>query len=103
MQSAASLIYSITIILFLNSGLKNDTSPETFPLRHSLNNHYFPCRYIKIVPLQSWGPSFNFSIWHVSLEGEDSTGIIEPSLAWHDQVTTFINIDLVSSLRIFAE
>ena len=51
-----------------------------------MNGQYFPCRYIKIVPLQSWGPSFNFSIWHVSLEGEDSTSIIEPSLAWHDQV-----------------
>jgi hypothetical protein len=82
----------INICAFSNSGLKNDTSPEKFPLRYSLNGQYFPCRYIKIVPLQSWGPSFNFSIWHVSLEGEDSTSIIEPSLAWHDQVnnTSFI-------------
>ena len=77
---------TIHILYSKYSGLKNDTSPETFPLRHSLNGHYFPCRYIKIVPLQSWGPSFNFSIWHVSVEGEDSTKVIEPSLAWHDQV-----------------
>lgn len=36
----------------LYSGLKHDSIPETFPVKHV--NHagvYFPTRYVKIVPL----------------------------------------------------
>ncbi|XP_053982372.1 muskelin [Hylaeus anthracinus] len=64
----------------LESGLKNDHPPETFELKHTLGNeeNYFPIRYIKILPLQSWGPSFNFSIWHVRLNGIDDPKIIRP-------------------------
>jgi hypothetical protein len=45
-------------------------------LRHTIVDHPFPCRYIKIMPLQSWGPSFNFSIWFVELIGVDSLTIL---------------------------
>lgn len=27
--------------------------------------------YIKIVPVLSWGPTFNYSIWYVELLGQD--------------------------------
>lgn len=30
-----------------------------------------PILYLKIVPLLSWGPSFNFSIWYIELHGQD--------------------------------
>ncbi|XP_012154161.1 muskelin 1 isoform X2 [Megachile rotundata] len=68
----------------LESGLKNDSIPETFDLKHVLGNeeNYFPVRYIKILPLQSWGPSFNFSIWHVRLTGTDDYKIVRPSIEW---------------------
>ncbi|XP_026673442.1 muskelin isoform X4 [Ceratina calcarata] len=68
----------------LENGLKNDSTPETFDLKHVLRNeeNYFPVRYIKIVPLQSWGPSFNFSIWHVRLTGTDDAKIVKPSIEW---------------------
>lgn len=68
----------------LENGLKNDSVPETFDLKHILGNeeNYFPVRYIKIVPLQSWGPSFNFSIWHVRLTGTDDVKIVKPSIEW---------------------
>lgn len=27
--------------------------------------------YLKIVPLLSWGPTFNYSIWYIELLGQD--------------------------------
>ncbi|XP_046813351.1 muskelin isoform X2 [Vespa crabro] len=68
----------------LESGLNNDSVPETFDLKHVLGNegNYFPVRYIKILPLQSWGPSFNFSIWHVRLNGINDSKIVGPSIEW---------------------
>jgi muskelin len=36
----------------LHSGLKNDATPETFPVRHHNSaNICFPTCYVKIVPL----------------------------------------------------
>ncbi|XP_069992411.1 muskelin [Penaeus vannamei] len=40
------------MVLLLESGLKNDTVPETFLLKHTVSGHQFPVRYVKIVPLQ---------------------------------------------------
>lgn len=67
----------------LDSGLKNDASNETFQLRYQLHGQPFPCQYIKIVPVQSWGPSFNFSIWFVALEGDDSKDTVQRTIRWH--------------------
>ena len=68
------------------SGLKNDTTKETFRLRHVVSGRFFPTQYIKIVPIQSWGPSFNFSIWFVSISGDDSMETVGPAIAWHKEV-----------------
>ncbi|RXG52076.1 Muskelin [Armadillidium vulgare] len=57
------------MVLLLESGLKNNSIPEVFNLRHTIGCNKFPVRYIKIMPLQTWGSTFNFSIWHVSLKG----------------------------------
>ena len=64
------------------SGLKNDSTPETFDLKHEIGNKkiYFPIKFIKILPLQSWGPSFNFSIWHVRLTGIDNPSQVKSSI-----------------------
>ncbi|XP_023702338.1 muskelin [Cryptotermes secundus] len=70
------------MIELLESGLKNDSIAETFQLRHTIVDHPFPCRYIKIMPLQSWGPSFNFSIWFVELIGVDNWDIVKPCMDW---------------------
>ncbi|XP_067122078.1 muskelin [Centruroides vittatus] len=72
----------VNMIELLNSGLKNDHVPESFNLKHSINNNMFPCRYIKIVPIQSWGPSFNFSIWYVELKGNDDWELVKSSMKW---------------------
>ena len=77
-------------LLLIDSGLKNDTIPETFRLKHVVHEHYLPVKYVKITPLECWKPSFNFSIWYVSLEGDDSSEIVQTSLAWHDQVSNMI-------------
>ncbi|CAG2064170.1 unnamed protein product, partial [Timema podura] len=34
------------------------------------------------MPLQSWGPSFNFSIWFVELTGIDNWDIVKPCIEW---------------------
>ncbi|KAJ3154115.1 Muskelin 1, intracellular mediator containing kelch motif [Geranomyces michiganensis] len=57
------------MIELLHSGLRNDSEPETFSLKHKANDVLFPCLYLKIVPLLAWGANFNFSIWYVELRG----------------------------------
>lgn len=82
-------LYIVNLLFTISfSGLRNDSISETFDLKHMLGNeeNYFPVRYIKIVPLQSWGPSFNFSIWHVQLTGTDDVNIVKPSIEWFNAV-----------------
>ncbi|ELK38618.1 Muskelin [Myotis davidii] len=69
----------------LSSGLKNDYNKETFTLKHKIDEQMFPCRFIKIVPLLSWGPSFNFSIWYVELSGIDDPDVVQPCLNWYSK------------------
>lgn len=88
----------IFCVLFSNSGLKNDSIAETFQLRHTIVDHPFPCRYIKIMPLQSWGPSFNFSIWFVELIGVDSWDVVKPCMDWFSAVSNISS--LIVSLKI---
>lgn len=77
-------------IKLLESGLKNDSIPETFRLQPLIDGHNIPCRFIKIVPLQCWGPNFNFSIWFVELMGIDDWSIVGPCLNWFNQVLNMI-------------
>jgi len=35
-------------VLYVSSGLRNDSTPETFLLRHRIKDKNFPCRFIKI-------------------------------------------------------
>ena len=76
-------------------GLQNNPEAEIFPLVHSLRNvvstgdvctcdcltqtlqQVFPIQYIKIVPLATYGPNFNYSIWHVDLRGHCDPKIME--------------------------
>ncbi|ALC41608.1 muskelin, partial [Drosophila busckii] len=61
------------MVLLLEGGLKNDNIPEVFNLRCMTEDgtENLPILYLKIVPLLSWGPSFNFSIWYIELHGQD--------------------------------
>lgn len=65
------------MVELLNAGLVNDSEPETFTLKYKSKGPIFPCEYIKIVPLQTWGVNFSFSIWHVELRGTGDPGIVE--------------------------
>ena len=71
------------LIEVLDSGLKNDSSSENFTVQHQINKQFFPVRYVKIVPLQSWGPSFNYSVWYVALFGDDNPVMTKYFLKWH--------------------
>lgn len=69
----------------LDTGLKNDNVTESFSLRHHLNKQFYPINYLKIIPLQSWGPSFNFSIWFVALFGDDDYEMTQKCIKWHKE------------------
>ncbi|KAL1110452.1 hypothetical protein AAG570_007983, partial [Ranatra chinensis] len=71
-----------SMIELLEGGLKNDSNPETFMLRYTVGGQPFASRYIKIVPIQSWGPSFNFTIWFVELMGLDCWKDVKPAIDW---------------------
>lgn len=81
------------------SGLKNDCTPEVFKLRHLTDaGELLPVVYIKIMPLLSWGPSFNFSIWYVELLGKDDPVFVRSSLRSYNMVnnlqpSVWLNID----------
>lgn len=98
------------------SGLKNDYNKETFTLKHKIDEQMFPCRFVKIgkivlvmvvswlllqpllyasvylscatVPLMSWGPSFNFSIWYIELHGIEDPDVVQPCLNWYSKVSS---------------
>lgn len=58
-------------------GLKNDSTPEVFELKHkTYENEDFPVMYIQVIPLLSYGPSFNFSIWYIELLGLEDDLIV---------------------------
>ncbi|CAG0919903.1 unnamed protein product [Notodromas monacha] len=68
------------MVELLEGTLRNDSMGENFPLKHTLNGSCFPCRYIKIMPLQSWGPCVNFSIWYLALRGVDNWDVVGPQM-----------------------
>ncbi|XP_037947851.1 muskelin [Teleopsis dalmanni] len=63
-------------------GLKNDAIPEVFKLRSRTEDgsENLAILFLKIVPLLSWGPTFNFSIWYVELHGQDDPMYTSPCL-----------------------
>ncbi|KAK9498163.1 hypothetical protein O3M35_004041 [Rhynocoris fuscipes] len=70
------------MVELLEGGLKNDSQAETFELKYQLLFRQFACRYIKIVPLQSWGSSFNFTIWFIQLKGVTYWPAVECAIDW---------------------
>lgn len=78
----------------MSSGLKNDSVPERFPLRHMTNGDStkLPVLYIKIEPLLSWGPTFNYSIWYVELHGQDDPMYTSQFLKEYNKVSYIENL-----------
>nr|XP_049700727.1 muskelin isoform X2 [Helicoverpa armigera] len=67
--------------LLLTAGLKKDSAAEIFKLRCKTSEGlYLPVQYIKIVPLQSWGPAYNYTIWYVELTGKNQEQIVSNAL-----------------------
>ena len=48
--------------------------------------------YIKIVPVLSWGPTFNYSIWYVELLGQDDPMYTSACLKDYNKVLRILNI-----------
>lgn len=62
--------------------MKNDSIAETFALSNFHNQLLAdsPILFMKIVPLLSFGPSFNFSIWYIELIGIEDELIVNENL-----------------------
>ncbi|XP_067928019.1 muskelin-like isoform X2 [Watersipora subatra] len=73
------------LIEILESGLQNDHVPETFEVKNKADSCYLPVNYVKIVPLQSWGTSFNFSIWYIQLKGIDNRDLLSSTVDMYKQ------------------
>src|SRR6218665_858454 len=56
-------------------------------------------KYSFSVPIQSWGASFNFSIWYVELQGVDDPEVVRPCIRWYNTVST-IYVQFVITSRI---
>ncbi|KAK0240471.1 Muskelin N-terminus-domain-containing protein [Armillaria nabsnona] len=58
--------------------LKNDSTSETFAIRHTNNSGVcFPTRFVKIIPISSHSPGFHPSIWFVSMAGISDPAYIQ--------------------------
>lgn len=70
----------LLLIKSLFRGLKNDNVPEIFDLKHKMyteeGEREIPILYVQIIPLLSFGPSFNFSIWYVELRGVENDSYV---------------------------
>lgn len=61
----------------LRAGLRNDATPEEFPLKwHDSNAIPIPVRYIKLVPLVAHVPNYNSSVWFVELKGVTTEALV---------------------------
>lgn len=76
-----------SMIELLDGGLRNDGHTETFTLRSTLGipgGKEFPCLFIKIEPLLSWGSNpFNCSIWFVALHGNGDEELVRSCREWY--------------------
>ncbi|TFK44149.1 Muskelin N-terminus-domain-containing protein [Crucibulum laeve] len=85
----------------LSASLKNDTTPETFALKHTNSVGIpFPTQYVKIIPISSHGPNFHISIWHVSMTGiNDPAYVAKAQMAYEEYRETTALKQILKHLR----
>lgn len=73
-------------IRILRGGLRNDSQMEYFETRWTTADGVpFPVRYVKLVPIATHSPNYNFSVWHIALEGiSDSLTLDRVTLDYHE-------------------
>lgn len=87
---------SIKISTIFSSGLKNDSTPEVFELKHKTFEHEdFPVLFVQVIPLLSYGPSFNFSIWYIELLGLEDDLIVCNTLQSYNEQKEKVTIRLI--------
>lgn len=78
------------------SGLKNDSTPEVFELKHKTHdNEEFPILFLQVIPLLSYGPSFNFSIWYIELLGLEDDFIVTSTMMGYNEKKEKTTIRLI--------
>ncbi len=71
--------------------MENLTSFFIYFFKQSVNVLSWCCLcvfgWLCTVPLMSWGPSFNFSIWYIELHGIEDPDVVQPCLNWYSKVS----------------
>lgn len=76
-------------VRILRGGLRNDSQSEAFDVRWTNSEGVpFPVRYIKLVPLATHSPNFNFSVWHIILEGITDRYLVDRVTNEYQDVST---------------
>ena len=94
-----SLVFSVS--LALTRGVTDSSDAETFPLCHEVGGRSFPCQYLKVVPLQSWGGVL-YSIWYMELQGVAEKAAVLQAEEWLHQVCCSLLIELPWSVVLAA-
>ncbi|CAI8048563.1 Muskelin [Geodia barretti] len=70
--------------LLCEGGLTDNSKPESFPLRHEVGGRPFPCQFVKVVPVQSWGGTL-YSVWYLELRGITAKPVVSQAQKWLQQ------------------
>lgn len=54
------------------------------------------------MPIQSWGASFNFSVWYVELQGVDDPDVVRPCIRWYNRVSTALELGSFCSVGLIS-
>lgn len=93
-------------VRILRGGLRNDSQTEGFDVVWTNTEGVpFPVRYVKLVPLATHSPNYNFSVWHISLEGIPDRYTVERVMTDYQEVSAILlppvrfvtNFNLLSS------
>lgn len=89
------------MVKVLHSGLKNDSIPEMFAVKHvNRAGVCFPTRYVKIVPLSAYGQNYHTSIWHVAMTGiTDHSYVEKMRIKFDDYRESAVLLHILKHLR----
>jgi hypothetical protein len=80
-------------VRILRGGLRNDSQSEFFETRWTTSEGVpFPVRFVKLVPLATHQPNYNFSVWHVALEGISDSYAVDRVFREYQEVRTYFSI-----------
>lgn len=82
--------------IVLETGLVNNTKTECFYLENKIP---YPIRYIKIIPMQTYGGLYSFSIWNVELWGVQDIFVLKKEKEFQEKLKVELNQKIIKYLK----